>query len=395
MTGPQVAAAAKPRRAWRDWVARLLLAASALAIAFGLGEGLVRLVAPQQLVLLRPDVWQPIDSLGWTHRPNVSTTINTGARSVRLITDADGLRLGTAGAIEGRRRILLLGDSFMAALQVEYEQSVSGLLEAQLAQRLNQTVAVRNTAVDGWDPPQYLIRARQMLERERFDLALVAVYLGNDIVERHLERYPPRAYVEVHRLRVPRRLGWHEFIEAVLYPINDYLEVRSHLFILAKTRLKAVLTRLELTADYFPIALLRREATSPRWTVTAQILSDIRDAARAQGVPTLFVLIPALYQVDTAEFQRALKGFRIDPAAVDLEQPNHLLSAAMRRHGLAVLDVLPEFRRAHQAGERLYGKVDLHLSRAGHALLERLVEPLVAAHLEAPQTLAPTGVSAR
>jgi hypothetical protein len=383
-TGSTPAGAVKRRRGWRDWVASLMLAAGALAIALGLGEGLVRLLAPQQLILLRSDVWQPIDSLGWIHRPNLNTTINTGERSVRLITDDDGFRVGTARRVESARRVLLLGDSFMAALQVEYDQSVAGLLEARLSQRFNQTVAVRNAAVDGWDPPHYLIKARQMLERERFDLAVVAVYLGNDIVALHPTRYPPRAPVTVHDLRVPRRLSWREFIDAVLYPINDFLEVRSQLFILAKTRLNAVLARLGLTAEHFPVALLRREATSPRWTVTAQILSDIRGVARAHGVPTLFVLIPAPYQVDTAEFQRSLSAFRIDPAAVDLDQPNHLLTAAMLRHGLALFDVTPDFRHLQQAGERLYGKVDNHLSRAGHALLERLVEPLVVAHLEAP-----------
>lgn len=354
--------------------------------ALGLGEGGVRLVAPQQLVLKRPDVWQPVDSLGWVNRPNLQTTINTGERTVRVFTDRDGFRVGHAGRVEGKKRILLLGDSFMEALQVEYEQSLAGVLEARLQERLHESVGVRNTGVGGWDPPQYLIQARRTLPGERFDLVLVAVYLGNDIVPDRIERYAPRAPVEVHRLRLPRRLSGQEFIDAVFYPVNDFLEVHSQLFVFFKTRLNVLRTRLGLTAEEFPVGLLRREAGSPRWSVTAQILSDIRDVARTRGVPTMFVLIPAPYQVDSAEFHRALKGFRLDSAAVDLDQPNRLLGAAMHAHHLDVLDVLPAFREVQRAGNRrLYGHVDLHLSPAGHELLARLVEPLVTAGLAAPR----------
>ena len=389
------AAAAGPRTSWRGWLLNVLIAAAALLAGVGLGEWLVRWVAPQQLVLKRPDVWQPADSVGWVNRPNLSTTINTGERTVRLFTDQDGFRVGPAGRVEGTQRILLLGDSFMEALQTEYDQSLPGLLEARLAQRFHYAVGVRNTGVGGWDPPQYLIEARRTLGREHFDLALVAVYLGNDIVPERIERYAPRAPVEVHRLHLPRQLSGREFIDAVLYPINDFLEVRSHLFILLKTRLQALRTRLGLTAEEFPVGLLREEAGSPRWSVTADILSDIRDVARAHSVPTLFVLIPAPYQVDSAEFHRSLRGFQIDSGAVDLDQPNRLLATAMRGHHLEVLDVLPEFREAQQAGSRLYGRVDRHLSPAGHDLLARLVEPLVVKRLGARNRLALPTVTAR
>ncbi len=389
------AAGAGPRKRWRDWLLNVLIAGAALLAGLGLGEWLVRWVAPQQLVLKRPDVWQPADSVGWVNRPNLNTTINTGERTVRLFTDQDGFRVGPAGRVEGTQRILLLGDSFMEALQTEYDQSFPGLLEAHLAQRLHGAVAIRNTGVGGWDPPQYLIEARRTLGREHFDLALVAVYLGNDIVPERIERYAPRAPVEVHRLRLPRQLSGREFIDAVLYPVNDFLELRSQLFILLKTRLQALRTRLGLTAEEFPVGLLRQEAGSPRWSVTAGILSDIRDVARAHGVTTLFVLIPAPYQVDSAEFHRSLRGFQIDSAAVDLDQPNRLLATAMRGHHLEVLDVLPAFRKAQQAGSRLYGRVDRHLSSAGHELLARLVEPLVVERLAAPDRLAHPTVTAR
>ena len=389
-------ARARPRGpGLRDALVKVGLVCGSLGLAVGVGEVVVRLAAPQQLIVKRPDIWQPVDTLGWTHRPDVNTTINTGERTVWMITDGDGFRVGRAGRVESKRRILLLGDSFMEALQVEYEQSLAGLLEARLTSRMGESVAVRNTAVGGWDPPQYLMEARRELGRERVDLVLVSVFLGNDVVARRIERYPPGPPADApdHRLRLPHRLSYREFVDAVLYPLNDFLKARSQLFILLKQRAATLRMRLGLTADYFPEELLRREASSPRWSVTAQICRDIRDVAQAHAAPTLFVLIPAAFQVDTAAFYPALKGFKIDPAAVDLDQPDRLLTSAMRAHALDVVDVLSDFRQAVRSGTRLYGSVDPHLSPEGHELLERLIEPTVSARLSTPARRAPPGAA--
>jgi lysophospholipase L1-like esterase len=375
----------------RGALVNVVIGCASFGAAMGLAELLVRLVAPQQLIVRRPDIWQAVDTLGWAHRPNVNTSVNTGERPVHVFTDRDGWRVGQAGRVEGKKRILLLGDSFMEALQVEYEQSFAGLLEARLAEHLGEPVAVRNTGVGGWDPPQYLLQARRQLARESFDLVLVSVYLGNDVVQNRVERYPPGPPVDLplKKLRWPRRLTYSEFVSAVLYPINDFLKARSHLFILMKQQAATLRMRAGLTADYFPDDLLRREASAPRWGVTAQILRDIRDVAQAHKTPVLFVLIPAPFQVDTAAFYQALRGHKLDPEAVDLEQPERLLTDAMRAYRLDVLDVVPEFRRAQRDGSRLYGTVDRHLSPEGHDTLARLVEPAVAARLAHPPRRAP------
>jgi hypothetical protein len=127
--------------------------------------------------------------------------------------------------------------------------------------------------------------------------------------------------------------------------------------------------------------MLRREADSPRWTVTADICRDIAELARQHGAPTLFVLIPTSFQVDSSEFWTYVQGFSIDPATVDLEQPNRLLGRELRARRLEVFDALPAFKEAQRAGVRLYGRVDRHFSPAGHELLERLIEPVVAGYL--------------
>jgi len=356
-------------------LALTVLALSCL-IAILVAEFAVRLAAPQQLIQIRPDLWQPVDSLGWVRRPNANLRINTGERTVRILSDAEGYRIGEAGRRDAATRVLLIGDSFIEALQVDHEQSIAHLLEKGLADSLDRAVVVRNAGINGWNPNHYLIRTRQLLAREPFALAVIAIFVGNDAVPYRFDRIAPRAPVARHQFRLPRRAAWSEIVDALLAPVNDALEVRSHLYILAKNQLATVRMRLGMTADYLPLEYRHTEAESARWKNTAAIAKDLAKAARATNTPVLFVLIPERFQVYPDDFSRYIRGFGIDSTLVDVEQPTRLLYDAFRAESLLVVDALPSMRStATSASERLYGRVDQHLSPAGHEALARVVIP--------------------
>lgn len=364
------------------------LVALSLVVALLLAEGLVRQLAPQQLILIRPDLWQAADTFGWLHRPHVQTLINTGERTVHVYTDQDGFRVSAEGRREGEKRVLILGDSFMEALQVEYEQSLAGLLEQRLSERLGEKVAVRNAAVGGWGPNQYRLRARSLLARDTFDLVVVSLFVEDDIANRQVDRLPPRTPVERKHYRIPRSLRPGELIDATLAPFNDMFEVRSHLFVLLKNRMETLRMRTGLTTAYFPRSFLRSEAASPHWAFTAQLCREIADLAAEQGARTLFVLIPTSYQVDSEVFARYVAGFGIDSNKVDLDQPSRLLGHALTAEGLDVIDALPALRSAKSSGEQLYGNIDRHLSPEGHLVLESVVTPQAAEMLDSSGGLA-------
>src|SRR4051794_33144411 len=89
----------------------LVLLLATMAIALAVVELCLRLLAPQQLVLMPPDLFVPDDHLGFSPRPYLDAVINTGEREVRLITGANGHRIGTAPRTNPAHRILALGDS--------------------------------------------------------------------------------------------------------------------------------------------------------------------------------------------------------------------------------------------------------------------------------------------
>lgn len=373
MSGPSRPSSTRGR-ALAKLAALLAVLVASVLLAFLLAEVIVRVGAPQQLIQIRPDVWQPVDTLGYVRRPNISARINTGERTVSVFSDNQGYRVGAAGRREVASQVLLLGDSFVEALQVEHEQTTAYYLEEDLGRRLGRDVAVRNAGVSGWNPNHYLLRARQLMSRERFDLVVVALFVGNDAVAYTFDRIGPRQPVERRRLRLPQRAAWSEIVGALFAPLNDALEMRSHLYVLAKNQLSTFRMRVGMTADYLPVEYQVAEGDSPRWTNTAQLCVRLARLAGEHGTPVLFVLVPERFQVYPDEFRRYLRGFGIDSTTVDVDQPSRLLEEALAAKRLHVINVLQEMRAAaRRQGPRLYGTVDQHLSPEGHRVLASLV----------------------
>jgi hypothetical protein len=385
-------------------IRRVLHNVIAAGLSFGfallLAEVAVRTFVPQQLIIPRPDIYIAVDSLGWKHRPLVNTTVNTGERTVAFRTDSSGFRVARLGRRQTPRHILLIGDSFMAAMQVEYEQSLAGLLDASLA-ALKVPASIDNAGVAAWDPPQYLIQLRRSLEARPYDAVVACIYLGNDIAARFPRRIPPLQPEEVHAFRWPRFARQSEIVNAWLYPVNDFLKRRSHLYILAKKQLRAVRMRAGLTAESLPQELLRRNSMDAAADTTVVILKEMASIAQAHQVPIRFFLLPSSYQVDSAELHTFMRGFKIQASEIDVDQPNRLLASRLAEAGLPFTDVTDALRAARQSGERMNGAVDAHLSPQGHKVVAAVVLPQVMAMLSAEscrlgqQAGAPAGRKAR
>ncbi|MEW6269256.1 MAG: hypothetical protein AB1689_08175 [Thermodesulfobacteriota bacterium] len=377
MRGAPSSRSTRGRRA----LAIVLAAGASTVVALLVAEVGVRALAPQSLILRRPDVWYPVQGLGWRRSPNLDTTVNFGgAGVVRLRTDADGNRVATparAGEAPPEVRVLAIGDSFVEALQVEYEDTMTARLEDDLERTTGRPTEVQCAGVGGYNPNQYRLLAQERLERSRYDLLLVFLYVENDVVTKRVDSLPPRDPAPVHRLRLPRRLDGAELRDALFYPVNDWLEVRSHAFVLAKRELDSLLARVGLTAKTMPFHIRKEDAERPWWDVTADVCAEIAQGAQQRGVPTAFVLIPPAY----AFLDEPLTELGYDPATMDLLQPHRLLRDKLSARGLWIIDLLPAFQRRFAEGVSCYGDVDSHLNREGHRVAAAVIAPHVRARL--------------
>jgi lysophospholipase L1-like esterase len=336
------------------------LCLGSVSVAFLLGESLVRWFKPQVLQWDTAAVWEPADGVKWRHRKNVDVWVNTGERPARILTDALGHRVGPTASGPGQIRILAVGDSMLEAVQVNYEQTMTALLERSLTTRLGQQVEVVNAGVGGYDPNQYLSTVRAELQQSAYDMVLVFVYVDNDIIGERVASYPATTNLVASSFR--RR-------------IESWLARRSHLFVFSRNLMWLPQMRSGARRHLLSNAMTTNRAMAD-WEVTADILQEIGVAAA--GAPVAYVLLPAVQYVEPGLLYQLRLALGVDPTELDLAQPGERLGAALEARGLELVDATRTMQEAFNAGERnLYGRIDWHFAPAGHQVMARFLEPVV------------------
>ena len=349
-------------------------------------EGATRLLIPQQLIIY-DDFYATDEEIGIGLKPaaNIDIIVNTGERDVRLTTDHEGHRIGKNTPQNPEIKILALGDSFIEAIQVEYEDTLTARLEQSITSSLGRSARVFNTGNAIADPNHYKIQLEHSLTHGEYDLVLVLVNASNDIVSYQVDYYVPKVRDQIVYLRWPQSFEQKEILNATVRPINEWLERNSHLFVLLKSRFSVFLAQIGLTGHSFPPQLLTSNASSPDWDTTARILADMQMIATEQSTPILFAQIPVHYQLSPENLIWAQEAFDITPEQIDLHQPYTELQRAADQYEVAIINLQTPLQEAMIEGETdLYGQIDPHLSPRGHKVIADFLRPEIESILGQP-----------
>src|SRR5205823_12768757 len=168
------------KRSLRTWRRRLLL------VLFGVVFGLTLVEIGLRLIgFSYPEFYGADARRGYSLRPNMEGWYRKeGEAYVRI--NSDGLRDREHSKIKPLNtfRIAVLGDSFVEALQVPFEESFCQIVEQQLRScpaMAAHDVEVINFGVSGYGTAQELITLRNQVWQYSPDLVLLAVTTNNDI----------------------------------------------------------------------------------------------------------------------------------------------------------------------------------------------------------------------
>lgn len=375
---------------------KLGLLGFSLGLALVMCEVVVRVARPQQVIRPLSGVYERNDRYGWRHVPGLDEVVNTGERDARVVTDVHGFRIPgpgeTPSPADADLAVLAIGDSFIEGLMVDGDQTIPKVLEQLLNERGAGSVEVVNTGTAAWGPFQYHLQSVDELARRDYDLGLVFLYTGNDFKpDREIK---PADLGARHTFRLPTSLAWNEWVRAIFWPINDALEVRSHLFVLAKNQLELLRARFGFTNFYFP-PIHRTDLDLDRyWAYGFEMCGRIAEAFAAHDVPVLFVLLPADYQVRADLLARYTAAYGWDDDVLDMDLPSDAMREQFRqRPEWVLLDPL-EHLRAAEPGDALFGSVDKHFTARAHRMVAEFLLPDVAAALPAPTGASPAEASA-
>jgi hypothetical protein len=128
--------------------------------------------------------------LGWTGIPNFEGSVSLPENTANLKFNAWGMHDSnhTPARSPNTYRILMLGDSYIHAVQVNEAQTAHQVLEDYLNQREQAKYEVISGGVTGWGTGQELLYYRQQGRDFQPDVVLLMLFIGNDF-ENNLPGY--------------------------------------------------------------------------------------------------------------------------------------------------------------------------------------------------------------
>jgi len=371
----------------------LALAVAALAGTLLLCELLLRLLGIGYPVYVWTD---PIR--GTAHIPGAKSAGQVNGRPWIEI-NSDGWR-GPDVALQpaaGTYRVALLGDSFIEAFEVPFEQTAGELIEARLAALRGTPVEVLNFGQGGYGTTQELLTLQHEVWKYSPDLVVLAITTGNDISDnsRHLKRTD---YVPYHVFQ-----GEHLVLDTSFRRSSGYRSravwTRRLLTVVRYSRVAQLINRVRRTGrrterqqsnrvrgqelgmhdevQLPPATPEWREA----WRITEGILRLMRDDCRAHQRPFGIVTLTRGIQVSpvAAEKERYLRRL----GAKDLYYPERRLAEFGRREGIPVLNLAPPIAElAQRTGAYFHAHHDTlgvgHWNAAGHRAAADLIAPWLA-----------------
>ena len=352
--------------------------ALALAAALGLAEIGIRLWRPQPLgaaeaqPLLRGQFTRPGD---WP--------VQTGEYSATVHVNAAGFadREWLPQKDPARRRVMLIGDSFVQAAQVPTEAGIGRVLERALQGSLPgalQGAEVESLGVPGAGTATALLLLRRYLQERRPDAVILGFLVSNDVMNNHplLEGKSDKPFFSL----VDGQL--------ILSDAASGVGLQSPLWRWSALWRYATRARAAREAEAEKIRLgggvpvdLRVHDPRPdpvweqAWAVTGALIRAMAEESAAGGARFGVLLFPDGIQATEGGRARAIQRW---PQAAGWEFPAAQKRAAEVAAPAPVLDLLP----ALQGQEGAYLAQDGHWTVEGHRLAGEAAAPFVAGLLQ-------------
>jgi hypothetical protein len=324
---------------------------------------------------------------------------------------------------DGVFRVLVLGDSFMAGMQVDDNELFSSVLQQRLnAAGLAKRVEVITFGVPSWGTDQQYLALRQYGLRLNPDLVIVAFYAQNDVAEtdlmlRSATNTYPKPFFDLRE----GRLIELPFVDSTPIPIRVGRRVAADLRVYPMVR-DALLTfplahRVLFRLGIVGVVPQQSESSQPEggslwqwpdrwrrqigvfelrpwadwsraWAISEALLHRMNAEATSTGARFLLVGVASPIEVMPQEILTGLIGQKMND--FDADQPSRRLAEISARRGIDFLSMVPAFRQrignSSQTFEDLFLQCDGHWTVRGHQLAAELVaEQVIARGANAPR----------
>lgn len=353
----------------RNALKNVLLSCAALLVALMASEGLVRWLAPQDL-LSNFSWYESNETYRFRHRPHLDRRARWG-EEYHLRTNSQGLREDREIPFEptGRPRIAVVGDSFVFGNGLDRSETFLAKLEDDLAAH-GIPGEVVNFGVSAYGPSLELLYYREVVRRYRADVVVLGVFLGNDVLDDQRDR---AFRLEGGRLVArPYSVGvLKRWTDSSVY---QFVASHSHLWILIRRSVSAWAERRRtggIETEEPGVPASEGDPLALSLAVWTHFIEEVRD----DGAVPVFLLLPP----------KELLGDPPEPDAVAIlaERTRGALLDLCRRFSVRCVDAQEALERRGESAE-IFLERDFHYNEAGHEAIAGLLLPVLLETLGRP-----------
>jgi len=357
-----------------------LLCAVAI-VQFGLFEAGLRLKGGTEAAPEFQRLFMADPALGYRLKPGATARFKTAEFDTSIAINTAGLRDREIGPkAPGERRLIVLGDSLVMAVQVPLRDT----LTAQLERLLNAdavppaTFRVINAGVQGYGPVEEYLFYRDVAAALQPDIVILALYAGNDAVEaagtgHRLQEHRPGGPANESLSLVDRFTQWRRRVIR-----------RSMVLQVVRLRVSTVLYRFNWRQPEVDLPLRAYLPEAPPeiargLDVMTEAVSRLDALTRSQGAQLVVLLLPARFQVDDEDFQRLRDMVARLGETLERDRATERFKSALEKLGVPVIDVLPSLRHAARRAD-VFMRSTAHFTPSGHETIARALQQYLVDH---------------
>ncbi|MBE7554649.1 MAG: hypothetical protein HS126_26665 [Anaerolineales bacterium] len=371
-----------------------------LVLALLLAEFAARQLPGRPYIEDNGTLWECDRLVGWRGKRNDTAIVNTEGYIHKVRKNSAGMHDGEHSLEKGDNvfRILVMGDSFVEARQVEEAETSHQVLE----EFLNETAPpplrfeVISAGSIAWGPAQEFMYFRTEGKYYKPDLILGYWYPANDLMDilpDHRmtfdgtncyapyfticrDEFDPEPWFSAPGLSPtlgncsPLKKGFASMLNRVYFNSRLYQRLEPWL---VKRQL-----RIKYTHNFSPWLEGSSDPTlAAAYRITEGIYTHLANEANEAGAEFALVIVPlkeAIYDEIDPAFQKELEAKYPELKNGNPQLPNQKLTELMAARNIALLDLQPAFVDYLKGGGGvLYGHIDSHWNVPGNQLAGKLI----------------------
>jgi len=314
------------------------------------------------------ELWENDSELGHRLKANKKGVWKTKEFKTSVAINSDGFIDEEFSAKKGHKKVFVFGSSFIEALQVPREKSVTYLLEKKL-----KNSSVFNFAISSYGPVHHLLLLKKYGPKYRPDVVVFTFLIGNDVknVNPDLEesKNRPFAVPKDDKLEILPPRHYNSRLHSIARLVKKSFFVSEVLSSVQKSMRK----------HQTPLRFRAYEKNNPAfqkgYELDEAIILEAKKIANGLGSKFLLAVIPMFIEFDTSRWEKVKMRYTdLKNIEMDFEYPSTRLEAFCRKENMDCLLLKHAFADYLKKHNRLLiFDEDTHWNEAGHELAAEVI----------------------